>query len=148
MLIWVYDEIGCAGAILDEFCLRSLAGKTVGWVFGLSVFSLKGEHIGWFEDGIVYDIGNRALGFVPGAEALALALPALAPVPAMPVFSKRPHVPGLRARAARPRANGWSAHGLDAYLAHGAARTAYIPRMAGPGACEQSACLNDGAMLR
>ena len=136
MLTWVYDEIGCAGAILDEFCLRNLAGSTVGWVFGLSVFSLKGEHIGWFEDGVLYDIENKVLGFVPGTKGLLLALPPLASDPAVPVFSKRPHVPSLRGRSARPRGKGWSAHCLANYLAYGdvpAARSAFLPRMAGPG---------------
>ncbi len=84
MVTWVVDEIGCAGAILDEFCIRNLAGNTVGWVFGLSVFSLKGEHIGWYEDGVFYDIENNVLGFIPGAKGLALECPALAAEPAMP----------------------------------------------------------------
>ena len=133
-MTWIYDEIGCAGAILDEFCIRNLAGHTVGWVFGLSVFSLKGEHIGWFEDGIFFDIDNKVLGFVPGASLAVPELPPLAAEPPTPAFSKRPHVPTLRGRAARPRAQGWSAHSLAAYLSNTrvpAARTAFIPRMPG-----------------
>lgn len=133
MVTWVYDEIGCAGAILDEFCLRDLSGQTVGWVFGLSVFSLKGEHIGWFEDGMLFDVDNKVLGFVPGATA-ALELPALAPEPAIPALGKRPCVPTLRGRTARPRGNGWSAHCLASYLAHGptpVARAAFMARMPG-----------------
>jgi hypothetical protein len=133
LVTWVYDEIGCAGAILDEFCLRNLSGDTVGWVFGLSVFSLKGEHIGWFEDGALFDVDNKVLGFVPGAVA-ALELPALAPEPPMPVLSKRPYVPTLRGRTARARGTGWSAHSLASYLAHGptpVARAAFMPRIPG-----------------
>jgi hypothetical protein len=113
----VYDEIGCAGAILDEFCIRNLTGHSVGWVFGLSVFSLKGEHIGWFEEGTFFDVENRVLGFVPGAKGLALALPPLAPEPVLPAFGKRPCVPTLRGRTARPRAKGWSRHCLASYFA-------------------------------
>ena len=134
---WIYDEIGCAGAILDEFCIRSLAGHTVGWVFGLSVFSLKGEHIGWFEDGIVFDIDNKVLGFVPGADLAAAELPPLASQPATPVFSKRPHVPALRGRAARPHAQGWSQHSLAGYLSRATApagRALFIPQLPGCGA--------------
>jgi hypothetical protein len=130
LLTWVYDEIGCPGAILDEFCLRSLSGQTVGWVFGLSVFSLKGEHIGWFEDGVFYDVANKAIGFIPGARA-ALELPALAPEPPLPQFSKRPCVPTLRGRSARPRGHGWSTHCLSDYLAFGSVaveRAVYVPR--------------------
>lgn len=141
MVTWVYDEIGCAGALLDEFCIRNLAGDTVGWVFGVSMFSLKGEHIGWFEDGVMYDVQNRVLGFIPGARGLALDMPALAPEPAMPVFSKRPYVPGLRGRTARPLGSGWSDACLASYLAERqvpAACSAFLPRTGpmAPGASE------------
>lgn len=144
MVTWVYDEIGCPGAILDEFCIRNLSGSTVGWVFGLSVFSLKGEHIGWFEDGIFFDIENKMLGFVPGSKGLLLELPALAPDPAAPVFSKRPCVPTLRGRTARPRGMGWSRHCLASYLALSdvpAVRAPFMPRMTGsglPSPCDQA----------
>lgn len=139
MVTWVYDEIGCAGAILDEFCIRNLAGNTVGWVFGVSVFSLKGEHIGWYEDGVFYDIANNVLGFIPGASGLSLDCPALAAEPALPAFSKRPYVPGLRGRAARPAGKGWSTFCLATYLSFTgvpSARTPFIPhRLTGaPGA--------------
>lgn len=89
----------------------------MGWVFGLSVFSLKGEHVGWFEDGVLYDIENRVLGFVPGAPGMQLEMPALAPEPAMPAFSKRPYVPGLRGRCLRPRGGGWSSQSLASVFA-------------------------------
>lgn len=133
MITWVYDEIGCPGVILDDFCIRSLAGHTVGWVFGLSVFSLKGEHIGWCEDGVFYDIENKVIGVIPDAPGMPVDMPGLAPEPALPAFSKRPYVPSLRARSARPRAYGWSAHGLAAYFAPNrvpAAAVAYHPRAA------------------
>jgi hypothetical protein len=129
LVTWVYDEIGCAGAILDEFCLRNLAGNAVGWVFGLSVFSLKGEHIGWSEGGVLFDIENKVLGFVPGAAGLALEAPGLAPEPALPKFNKRPCVPLLRGRSARPAGGGWSSHCLGDYLSFNgvpAARTSFL----------------------
>ncbi len=134
LVTWVYDEIGCAGAILDDFCIRNLAGNTVGWVFGLSVFSLKGEHIGWFEDGIFFDVDNQVLGFVPGSSVQGLELPALAPEPVQPAFAKRPYVPTLRGRSARPQGTGWSAYCLANYFAYSAlpaGRTGFIPRMDG-----------------
>ena len=116
MLTWVYDEIGCAGAILDDFCIRDLSGHTVGWVFGVSMFSLKGEHIGWCEDGVLFDLHNNVLGFVPDAPGLRLDMPALAAEPTMPALSKRPCVPSLRARSARPAGRGWAQVCLAAYL--------------------------------
>jgi hypothetical protein len=126
---WVYDEIGCAGAILDEFCIRNLAGNTVGWVFGLSVFSLKGDHIGWFEDGVFYDVENNVLGYLANARGLPLEQPALAPEPPLPVFSKRPYVPTLRGRTARPAGKGWSTFCLATYLAFTEVPSARTPFM-------------------
>ena len=127
LVTWVIDDIGCAGAILDEFCIRNLAGDTVGWVFGLSMFSLKGEHIGWYEDGVFYDIENNVLGFIAGAKGLQLDAPALAPTPPAPAFSKRPCVPALRGRTARPPGQGWSAVCLSSYLLFAGNSAAYAP---------------------
>ncbi|HEY0064448.1 MAG TPA: hypothetical protein VGC21_20190 [Telluria sp.] len=132
----MYDEIGCAGAILDEFCIRDLGGHTVGWVFGLSVFSLKGEHIGWCEEGVFYDIHNNVVGFIAGATGLPLEAPALAPEPALPPFSKRPHVPALRGRVARPKGGRWSAYCIATYLGVSGlppSGLAYLPRRPLPG---------------
>jgi hypothetical protein len=116
LLTWVYDEIGCAGALLDDFCIRNLSGETIGWVFGLSLFSLKGEHTGWFEEGVFYDVQNKVIGFVPGAPGLRLEQPALAPEPPLPAFKKRPYVPSLRGRTSRPAGKGWSSFCLATYL--------------------------------
>lgn len=127
LLSWIYDDIGCAGAILDDSCLRKLCGHPVGWVFGLSVFSLDGEHLGWFEDGVLYDLQNKVLGFVAGAAGLRLAAPALAAEPPLPVLSKRPRVPSLRGRSSRPAGKGWSATSLASYLASGGGLKARMP---------------------
>ena len=132
MQTWIYDEIGCAGAVLDDFCIRNLAGHTVAWVFGLSVFSLRGEHIGWYEEGVIFDIHNDVLGFIPGAAGLGLEPPALACEPPLPVFSKRPHVPALRGRRTRPKGKGWSATCLSSYLGQAdvpTARLGFLPRV-------------------
>jgi hypothetical protein len=142
LVTWVFDEIGCAGAILDDFCIRNLNGNTVGWVFGLSMFSLKGEHIGWCEEGVFYDIQNNVLGFVPGAAGLRLEPPALACEPPLPTFSKRPHVPTLRGRFARPAGQGWSRFCLASYLEQsdaphaGTAFIAHLASQARPGGNE------------
>ncbi|MDM5176907.1 hypothetical protein PO883_06810 [Massilia sp. DJPM01] len=116
MLTWLYDEAGRAAAILDEFCLRTLGGEAAGFVFGLSAFSLRGEHIGWFEDGVLYDVDNQLLGFLAGARGMAHDFPALLAPPPEPVFGKRPTVPTLRARPVRRPAGGWSRHGLPGYI--------------------------------
>jgi hypothetical protein len=132
---WVYDEIGCAGAILDEFCVRNLSGDTVAWVFGVSLFSRTGEHIGWCEEGVFYDIDNCVLGFLPDAKGPVPDMPGLASEPAMPRFSKRPCVPTLRGRSVRGRGQGWSSRCLSSYLAFATVPTLgapFIPRLTLP----------------
>lgn len=97
------------------------------------MFSLKGEHIGWFEDGLFFDVANKVIGFLPGAKTL-MELPALASEPVMPVLPKRPCVPTLRGRSARPRGHGWSAQCLCNYLTFGelpATGTPFLPRRCG-----------------
>ncbi len=116
MVTWIYDETGTAGAILDEFCVRGIDGAPLAWVFGVSVFALKGEHIGWFEHGVLFDVDNNKLGFVAGAIGLGGAAPHLAEVPPIPRLAKRPNVPTLRARLARPAGGIWSGHRLADYL--------------------------------
>ena len=116
MVTWLYDETGNAGAILDEFCLRGLDGAPMGWVFGVSAFALRGEHIGWFEHGVLFDVHNRKIGFLAGALGLGGASPPLADAPPLPAFPRRPNVPPLRARLARPTASGWSGQRLGDYL--------------------------------
>jgi hypothetical protein len=136
LVTWVYDEIGCAGAILDEFCIRDLSGNTVGWVFGLSVFSHKGEHIGWFEEGIFFDLENKVVGFVPGASLPGMVMPAPGHELPFPAFSKRPCVPTLRGRSARPLGQGWSTQCLASYLASSevpSVRARFIPSSASLG---------------
>lgn len=115
--------------------MRNLSGATVAWVFGVSLFSLKGEHIGWYEDGVFYDIENKVLGFLAGAKGLELDMPALAGEPALPKFSKRPYVPTLRGRTARPAGRGWSSFCLPSYLEFGARPQLppFIPRTGASG---------------
>lgn len=114
-MTWIFDETGKAGAILDEFCIRNLDGAPQAWVFGVSVFSLKGEHIGWFEHGVLFDIHNDRLGFLKGALGVSGHV-ALQPPSAFPAFAKRPCVPALRARRSRPVSAGWSGERLADYL--------------------------------
>ena len=120
MVTWIYDEVGSAAAILDEFCLRSLDGVPQAWVFGVSVFSIKGDHIGWFEHGVLFDVDNNRLGFVQSALGMGGKSPPLQPAPPVPGFPKRPCVPALRARLARPHGGGgWSVFPVADYLEQG-----------------------------
>ena len=130
MLTWLYDGQGRAAAFLDEFCIRSVEGEPTAWVFGLSVFSLRGEHIGWFENGVLFDVDNQILGFLAGATGVKPDFPVPAAAPPVPVLSKRPYVPTLRARPVRQASTGWSRHSLADYIDSAAAALpapAFVP---------------------
>lgn len=116
LLTWLYDATGSPAAILDEFCIRDGAGEPAAFMFGLSAFSLRGEHIGWFEEGILFDADNRIVGFVAGARGLPRDFPSPEPAPPLPLFGKRPLAPPLRARPVRRPSSGWSSHLLGDYL--------------------------------
>jgi len=121
--------------MLDEYCVRNLSGDTVAWVFGVSLFSLTGEHIGWYEDGVFYDTDNRVLGFLPDARGLVPDMPPLAHEPPLPAMSKRPCVPTLRGRSVRPPRQGWSSHCLASYLQFASRPVSagrFIPRLVAP----------------
>ncbi len=113
---WIYDQYGLAGAILDDYSLRNRDGTVVAWVFGIGVFAMPGEHIGWFEDGVLYDSNNCALGFVEANKGLSLVTPVVMPAPSMPVFPRRPSTPRLHGKSGRPEPGGWSTHSLDTYF--------------------------------
>ncbi len=116
MHTWVFDETGSAGAIVDEFCVRTTLGEPAAWVFGMSLFAITGEHIGWYEDGVFFDVHNKVLGFFAGAAGLPHDFPVPLAPPPMPPLSKRPNVPPLLGRPARPARGGWSACSLADYL--------------------------------
>ncbi len=114
---WIYDQNGFAGAILDDYSLRNRDGAVVAWVFGIGVFALPGEHIGWFEDGVLFDSDNCALGFIHSTTGLTLVTPAVVQAPAMPAFPRRPSTPRLHGKHGRPDPGAWSTHALESYFA-------------------------------
>ena len=116
MANWLYNKGGHAEAIHDDDCIRSGMGHVRAWVVGSNVYSLHGRHIGWFEDGVLYDSHNRALGFLPEARGYLSGRPGLAGAPGMPGFAGRPGRPGLSGVPGRAGYGGWSAHDLAEYL--------------------------------
>jgi hypothetical protein len=99
MADWIIDRAGQPVQILDEYCFRSLSGEVTAWLFGNGVYSVKGEHIGWFEMSTLYDLHNGITGM------LRHACEPLSPVYVpddMPPFARRPHVPLLKVRRMRP----------------------------------------------
>jgi hypothetical protein len=50
---WIYDRNGNAAAIFDGDCIRNNAGRVAAWISESNVYSLNGQHIGWFENGVI-----------------------------------------------------------------------------------------------
>lgn len=67
MADWMFDRRGRAALIVDGGCFRSGRGTVVAWISGDNAYSLGGRHVGWFENGVLYDSQNRALGFLRDA---------------------------------------------------------------------------------
>jgi hypothetical protein len=101
MADWIIDRAGEPVQILDEYCFRSLSGEVTAWLFGNGVYSLKGDHIGWFEMSTLYDLHNGVIGMLQQA---CTSLPAGSMPDEMPSFARRPHVPLLKVRRMRPAA--------------------------------------------
>jgi hypothetical protein len=55
MTEWLFDRHGSPRLILDDDCVRSASGGVIAWISGDGLFSLTGRHIGWYEDGVIYD---------------------------------------------------------------------------------------------
>lgn len=67
----------------DNVRLLDERGKTHGYVEGPHVFDLRGNHKGWYLDGVLRDLDGRVLGFWSGLTATPASCPTL-PVLMMP----------------------------------------------------------------
>jgi hypothetical protein len=84
---------------------------------GGNVYSLRGRHIGWQDDGVIYDSRNRALLFTPDAKGMTPSRPGLAGAPGMPGFAGAPGMPGFAGAPGRPGHGGnWSDTSPDEFL--------------------------------
>ncbi len=68
--ISLFDAEGDAVAYIDtsdEFTIYLWQGKPVAYLDNSSVYGFNGKHLGWFDEGIVWDHKGYAVGFVEGA---------------------------------------------------------------------------------
>jgi|GEM_PF-3907690 len=61
---WIFNRNGRPKLLFDQDCLRNIHGHVITWINGPNIYSLRGSHIGWFENGIFYDSDNYAIGFL------------------------------------------------------------------------------------
>ncbi|HHQ6599936.1 TPA: collagen-like triple helix repeat-containing protein [Serratia fonticola] len=117
MANWMFDRNGNPTLIHDSECFRSRNGAVIAWIDDDNVYYLRGEHAGWFEDGILYDNHNKALGFLSNATGSLPSSPGLSGTPGMPGFHGTPGVPGFSGVPGKPgRGGSWSSNSLAAYF--------------------------------
>ena len=116
MADWIYNKSGNASIICDNDCLRNNFGQVIAWIRGLDVYSLNGNHIGWFEKGIIYDSNNGVLGFIRNRTGHLPSTPGIAGTPGTPGFGGKPGRPGFSGTPGRPGYGGWSTRDLSKYF--------------------------------
>ena len=105
---WFYDKHGQAVFFKYDERLISKKGENICWIFGNYVYSLKsGRHIGWFEDGKIYDIENNIIAFLKNASGLP-CVPGFSGTPGTPGIPGKPGTPGLGGLRGRPGYHGFS----------------------------------------
>lgn len=62
MAQWLYNRRGKATLIDDEDCIRDRAGRVIAWISGNNIYLRSGRHAGWYEEGVLFDRENKALG--------------------------------------------------------------------------------------
>ena len=116
MAEWLFDRNGKAQIIEDSDCFRSADGRVIGWIIVNGAHSLAGRHVAWYEDGVLYDGSNLAIGFRSRATGYLPSRPGLSQTPDLPGFAGRPGRPGLSAVVGRPGSGGWSHIRLDRFF--------------------------------
>ena len=116
MTEWIFDRNGMAKLLFDDDCIRNDTGQVIAWISGVNVYSLNGRHVGWFENGVLYDSKNKMLGFIRNVSGYLPSMPGISGVPGTPGLSGKPGRPGLSGNPGRPSYGGWSEENLGKYF--------------------------------
>jgi|WetSurMetagenome_2_1015567.scaffolds.fasta_scaffold53004_1 hypothetical protein len=116
MADWIFDRKGSPTLIFDGDCIRNHTGMVLAWVQDNNVYSMQGQHRGWFEEGILYDAQNRIIGFTEGATGRIPSKPDKYDAIEMPKFADRPERIDLKGTPGRPGHGGWSEKDLSTYF--------------------------------
>ena len=113
---WVFGQNGQATIIFNDDCFRHNSGQVIAWVSGDNVYSLRGQHMAWFESGVLYDNRNSALGFIRNSSGALPSRPGIGGTPGTPGFSGKPGRPGFSGAPGKPGRGGWSGNDLASYF--------------------------------
>ncbi len=119
MTNWLFDKNGTARLLVHDDRFISKTGDNLGWLIGKNVYSLNGTHLGWFEDGVLYDGDNNCLAFQSGARGHIPSRPGLGGTPGIPGMPGRPGMPGLSGVPGRSGYGGWSGLDVDSFFFRG-----------------------------
>jgi hypothetical protein len=107
----LYGEGGRVNGWLrdDEFFL-DLNGRYLAFLVDDGVFAYRsGQHVGWWEGGVMRGSDGGVVVFVRDARHLGVVRPSIAAIPARPAVQSRPARPARSARLARAaRTPSWS----------------------------------------
>ena len=103
--ISLFDKDGDAVAYIDtkdENTIFTWDGEPSAYVKGGSVWGFNGNHLGWFEDGIIFDDKGNAVGCIKGTISMTYSIEGIKGIkgikpikgireikPIKPLFSKR-----------------------------------------------------------
>ncbi len=114
MADWIYDRRGRPQIIVDGDRFLDRSGvNTIAWINGTNTFTPTGGHAGWYENGVLWDIKNRCVGFTADSTNEMTHRPDLAEASAMPTISVSSRPPEFAASPDRPDKDGWSNIPLD-----------------------------------
>lgn len=106
---WLYDKNGRAQIFQYNDRFISSQGNNLAWIYNGNVYHLKsGNHIGWYEKGVLYDQDNKPLAFIRNCEGHLPYRPALGAIPASPAMPAIPARPGFSGIPGRPGYGNWS----------------------------------------
>ncbi len=109
MAEWIHDRRGHPQIIVDGDRFLDRSGiNTIGWIHGTSTFTLTGQHAGWYENGVLWDIRNHCVGFKTEATGDMPTRPELVETRPMPDIGNSPRRPVFAGAPVRPEPGEWS----------------------------------------
>jgi len=113
---WIFGRNGKATLLFDSDCIRKNKGQVIAWISGVNLYALNGKHIGWFENGVLYDSQNEVLAFTNDASEYLPSFLGISGTPGIPGFAGKPRRPGFSGVPGRPGIDGWSQNNLETYF--------------------------------
>ncbi len=110
---WFIDRSGQIPLYLHERRFITEDGHNVGWLIGNCVYSLRGAHVGWLENGVLYDVNNDIVALSTNASGHIRFISHKKFTPAIPPIPETPEIPPLADAGWRPLYGGRSNKTLE-----------------------------------